>query len=131
MGAKMEKQSKYITKYTDVDNPKYGTFTRRNILLSLPRVKWLDRQPDYTPWPELPTIVQTEDKPERKPVVNTRYTFRPHMRSDKLTPLQQQVWDLHRQGLSQPQIGQQMGKSTNAIAKLIAQAREKLGIDLK
>ena len=126
----MEKQSKYITKYTDVDNPKYGTFTRRNILLSLPRVKWLDRQPDYTPWPDLPAVVQTEDKPERKPV-KTRYTFRPHMRSDKLTPLQQQVWDLHRKGLSHPQIGQQMGKSTNAVAKLIAQAREKLGIDLK
>lgn len=128
MGAKMEKQSKYITKYTDVDNLKYGTFTRRNILLSLPRVKWLDRQPDYTPWPDLPTIVQTEIKPERK---STRYTFRPHLRNDKLTPLQQQVWDLHRQGLSHPQIGQQMGKSTNAVAKLIAQAREKLGIDLK
>jgi DNA-directed RNA polymerase specialized sigma24 family protein len=128
MGAKMEKQSKYITKYTDVDNPKYGTFTRRNILLSLPRVKWLDRQPDYTPWPELPTIVQTEDKPERKP---TRCTFRPHTRSNQLTPLQQQAWDLHCQGLSHAKISVEMNKSTNAIGKLLAQAREKLGIDLK
>ena len=128
MGAVMEKQSKYITKYTDVDNPKYGTFTRRNILLSLPRVKWLDRQPDYTPWPDLPPPAQPEDKPKHTP---TRYTFRPQTRSDQLTPLQQQVWDLHRQGLSHVKIGVEMNKSTNAIGKLIAQAREKLGIDLK
>lgn len=124
----MEKQSKYITKYTDVDNPKYGTFARRNILLSLPRVKWLDRQPDYTPWPDLPPVAQAEDKPERK---TTRYKFRPHLRNDKLTEMQQRAWDLHRNGLSYVRIGVEMNKSTNAVSKLIAQAREKLGIDLE
>ena len=124
----MEKQSKYITKYTDVDNPKYGTFTRRNILLSLPRVKWLDRQPDYTPWPDLPAVVQTEVKPERK---STRYTFRPHLRNDKLSEMQQEAWNLHCEGKTNVQIGVELNKSANAVCKLLAQAREKLGIDLK
>lgn len=127
----IEKVSKYITKYTDTDNPKYGTFTRRNILLSLPRVKWLERQPDYTPWPPLPPITAPEVRTDHKPINTRKFSFRPQTRNNELSPSQQQAWNLHRNGKSHAQIGEEMGKSSNAIGKLLAQAREKLGINLK
>jgi DNA-binding CsgD family transcriptional regulator len=59
-----------------------------------------------------------------------RYAFRPHRRSDALSPAQQQAWDMHSGGMSFVQIGVEMNRSTNAVSKLVAQAKEKLGIGL-
>lgn len=122
---KIEAQSKYITIKPGVPSSHGDS---RRVLLSLPRVKWLDSQPDYEPWPPLePPRPSVAGKP-----INTRkFSFRPQTRSDKLSAMQQEAWDLHCSGKTHVQIGVEMNKTTNAVGKLIAQAREKLGISLK
>lgn len=123
---KPEKQSKYISIRSGVSSSQGDA---RRVLLSLPRVKWLDRQPDYMPWPPL-----EEPKPKPKIVTGFRpapYTLKPHLRNDKLSLMQQHAWDLHLSGKTNVQIGVEMNKSTNAVGKLLGQAREKLGIILK
>ena len=109
-----------VSKYITVNE-------QRRVLLSLPRVKWLEAQPDYVPWPPL-----VESPP--KPVVDfqpARYDSRPQQRSYDLTARQKQVWGLHREGKSNKEIAELMGSSPNAVGKLLAQAREKLGIETK
>lgn len=123
---KPEKQSKYISIRSGVSSSQGDA---RRVLLSLPRVKWLDRQPDYMPWPPL-----EEPKPKPKIVTGFRpapYAFKPHLRNDKLSLMQQHAWELHLSGKTNVQIGVEMNKSTNAVGKLLVQARLKLGINLK
>jgi len=120
----MKTQSKYITRYTEVTNPKYGTFARRQILLTLPRVLWLDRQPDYEPWPEIapPAPVVREAKPKPRPCIKL---------TDELTEREAKAWALHCKGLIVLKIAEAMGCSPNAASKALARAKEKQGIGLK
>jgi len=121
----MEKQSRYITRYTEASNPKYGTFARRQILLSLPRVKWLDRQPDYEPWPDLPpepVIMEEKPKPKPRPCIKL---------TDELTEREATAWSLHCKGFIVLKIAEAMGCSPNAASKALARAKEKQGIGLK
>lgn len=122
----IEKMSRYITVRPGVSSP-HGH--ERRVLLSLPRVKWLEAQPDYEPWPPLEA---PRPKPEIKPeqINPRRHTFRPQLRSDELSTAQKQAWDLHRSGKSHAEVGAMLNKSTNAVGKLLAQAREKLGVNL-
>lgn len=106
----------------------------------MPRVKWLERDPDYKPpvSDEEPDI-EDEFKVDRRKdnrIGGRAKTggfrgFRPEMRSDKLSPAQQQAWDLYNSGMTLVAIGVEMNRSTNAVGKLLAQAREKQGIGLK
>ena len=122
----MNKVSKYIHVRSGIS---CGPGDGRRVLLSLPRVRWLEAQPDYVPWPPLK---EPEPEPEAVPDYQpTRYTFRPQQRSDALSAAQQQAWDLYCGGMSIVQIGVETNRSTNAAAKLIAQAKEKLGIGLE
>ena len=123
----MQKVSKYIHVRSSIS---CGPGDGRRVLLSLPRVRWLERQPDYTPWPPLETPLP---KPEIKgEQINTRrHLFRPQLRSDELTQRQRQAWALHIGGHSHAEIGERMCCSVNAASKLIGQAREKLGVGLK
>lgn len=120
----IEKQSKYVSVSPAVGAPQG---TARRVLLSLPRVRWLEAQPDYEPWPELK---EPEPEPEPEPKKPARYTLRPETRSNELSNRQRQAWALHLGGLSMAQIGEKMDCSANAAGKLVQQAREKLGIGL-
>jgi DNA-directed RNA polymerase specialized sigma24 family protein len=122
----MKTQSKYITRYTEASNPKYGTFTRRQILLTLPRVQWLDRQLDYEPWPEIviPEPPAKEEKPKPKPRPCIKLT-------DELTEREAKAWALHCKGLIVLKIAEAMGCSPNAASKALARAKEKQGIGLE
>ena len=136
---RIEKVSKYISVTPGAAEPK--TFGRR-VLLSLPRVRWLEAQPDYQPWPPLPEggsddgDLDTESgsgsmvrgSPDYKP---NRYIFRPQYRRNDLSDRQRSAWEFHCSGLTMRQIGENMGCSANAASKLVAQAREKLGIGLE
>ena len=120
----MNKVSKYIHVRSGIS---CGPGDGRRVLLSLPRVQWLERQPDYVPWPPL-------KEPEPEPVPDfqpTKHSFRPQLRSDELSERQRQAWNLHLAKLSMKQIGEKMNCTPNAVGKLVAQAREKLGIGLK
>ena len=118
----IEKVSKFI------NSRSFENATGRRVLLSLPRVRWLEAQPDYTPWPPLETPKPPPPAvPDYKP---GKYTLRPQYRNDRLSDAQKRAWDLHRSGMSHMWIGVEMNKTTNAVGKLIAQAREKLGIGL-
>lgn len=122
----IEKVSKYINVRSGIS---CGPGDGRRVLLSLPRVQWLERQPDYAPWPPL-----ENPKPEPEPEQEyqpARYTFRPQLRSNELSTRQRQAWALHLGGMSNGQIAEKMGTTPNAAGKLLAQAREKLGIGLK
>ena len=120
----IEKMSKYISVTPGIAQPNaFG----RQVLLSLPRVKWLERQPDYEPWPELATPPRDE---RVKDYIASRYTFRPQTRRNELSPMQKQAWELQQTGMTHAQIAKRLSKSKNAIGKLLAQAREKLGIGL-
>ena len=46
----------------------------------------------------------------------------------QLTELQQKVLDLKNSGLTLAEVGAALGRSTNAVSKLLAQAREKTGL---
>lgn len=112
----IEKMSKYVL-----------VNEHRRVLISLPRVKWLEAQPDYEPWPPL-------EEPPPEPIVDfqpTRYTLRPQARSHDLSPRQKHVWAMHREGKSNKEIAEALQSTPNAIGKLLAQAREKLGIGLE
>lgn len=98
---------------------------QRRVLISLPRIKWLERQPDYKPWPPLEDISKTE--PEPRPA---RYDCRPQARNYELTERQKQAWDLHSENKSHKEIAEILGSTTNAVGKLLEQAREKLGVGL-
>ena len=50
------------------------------------------------------------------------------MPPNELTPLQQKVFDMKNAGMSFAAIGVEMNRTTNAVAKLFAQAREKKGL---
>ena len=122
----MNRVSKYIHVRSGIS---CGPGDGRRVLLSLPRVEWLERQPDYVPWPPL-----KEPAPAPEPVPDfqpTRYDLRPHLRSHELSNRQRQAWNLHLAGLSMKQIGAKMDCTDNAASKLVSQAREKLGIGLE
>ena len=119
----MQKVSRYIHVRSGTS---CGPGDGRRVLLSLPRVQWLERQPDYKPWPAL-----QEPKPEPVPDYQpTRYTLRPQCRNHALSERQKQAWALYFEGLSVKQVGEKMGISANAASKLLSQAREKQGIGL-
>jgi len=119
----VERISRYISIKPGVSEAQGA---ERRVLLSLPRVRWLERQPDYKPWPAL-----QESKPEPVPDYQpTKHSFRPQLRSDELSERQKQAWALYLEGLSVKQVGEKMGISSNAASKLLAQAREKQGIGL-
>ena len=133
---RIEKISRYISVTPGVSEPR--NFGRR-VLLSLPRVRWLEAQPDYQPWPPLPVDGPVSDaesgvaqdlEDDRK-VSHNRCVFRPHLRRNDLSDRQRSAWDFYRSGLTMRQIGENMGCSANAASKLVAQAREKLGIGLE
>ncbi len=120
----MNRVSKYIHVRSGIS---CGPGDGRRVLLSLPRVEWLERQPDYEPWPPL-------KEPEPEPVPDfqpTRYDLRPHLRSHELSERQKQAWDLYQSDLTVTQIGEKMDCTPNAASKLVAQAKEKLGIGLE
>lgn len=50
------------------------------------------------------------------------------MPPNELTPLQQKVLDMKNAGMTFVSIGVELNKTTNAVAKLFAQAREKKGL---
>lgn len=94
----IEKVSKYISTSQGVSEPSaFG----RSVLLSLPRVKWLEEKQESEP---------------KKEVVK---------RNVKITPLQQQVLELHQSGLGIAQIAMKLSKSKNAISKLLGRIRAK------
>lgn len=117
----IERVSKYITINHSGISSKHGD--GRRVLLSMPRVKWLEAQPDYTPWPPL-----EEKQPKQETKINqpTRYQYRPHLRKNELSDRQRQAWTLSMENYTRRQIAEKMQCSQNAVAKLIAQAREKL-----
>ncbi len=120
----MQRVSKYIHVRSGIS---CGPGDGRRVLLSLPRVEWLERQPDYEPWPPL-------KEPEPEPVPDfqpARYDLRPHLRSHELSERQKRAWDLYQTDLTVIQIGMEMGCTPNAASKLVAQAKEKLGIGLE
>lgn len=112
---RVEKTSKYIT-----------VNEQRRVLLSLPRVKWLEAQPDYEPWP--PLVEAPKPVADYQPA---RYDSRPQKRSHELTARQKQAWDYHTEGKTNKEIALIMGSTNNAVGKLLEQAREKLGVGLK
>jgi DNA-binding CsgD family transcriptional regulator len=125
----MEKQSKYVTQYTDYTRPKHSSFARRQILLSLPRVQWLDRQPDYEPWPPVPEMpVQlpapsSASRPRPRPTTPTRPT-------DELSAREQKALELSAGGMLVKDIAVIIGCSRNAASKVLNRARQKKGIGL-
>ena len=120
----VEKVSKYISIRSGISEPQSAG---RRVLMSLPRVKWLEAQPDYEPWPPL-----EEPKPEPPPEPEpARYSFRPQLRSNEMSDRQKEAWAMHGEGLSNIQIAERMKITPNAAGKLLAQAREKLGIGLE
>ena len=113
---------------------KYNAKDQRHMMISLPRVRWLERDPDYRP--PAPPIGIKEDRRKdarigNKPITGGVKYDRPAQRSDALSLAQKQAWDLHLQGFPVYKIGVEMNRSTNAASKLLAQAREKLGIGLE
>lgn len=130
----IEKMSKYIEPFCDNRSGGASTYTRRRILISLPRVKWLERQPDYVPWPPLvepqPEPVEAV-KPKAPQQQKGRYAVcRSSAPNDELSTQQRQIWALHLGGLTVAQIATKVGKTPNATSKALAQARLKLGIGL-
>jgi hypothetical protein len=114
---------------------RYDAKDQKHILMSLPRVKWLERDPDYKP-PQPLEVEQKIDRRKDNRVANRAKVtgsrgFRPQTRNDDLSPAQKQAWELQCSGLLLADIGVQMNRSSNAVGKLLAQAREKLGIGLK
>jgi hypothetical protein len=110
---------------------KYDAKDQRHMLISLPRVKWLERDPDY----KLPVPPKEIKEDRRKDArignkAGVKYD-RPAQRSDELSSAQKQAWDLYSGGMSVVNIGVEMNRSTNAASKLVAQAKEKLGIGLE
>ena len=118
----MNRVSKYIHVRSGIS---CGPGDGRRVLLSLPRVEWLERQPDYEPWPPLK---EPEPEPDFQP---TKHSFRPQLRSHELSVRQRQAWNLHLGGMTMIQIGAKMDCTPNAASKLVAQAKEKLGIGLE
>jgi len=53
------------------------------------------------------------------------------LRSHELSERQKRAWDLYQTDLTVIQIGMEMGCTPNAASKLVAQAKEKLGIGLE
>lgn len=120
----VEKVSKYISIRSGISEPQS---VGRRVLMSLPRVRWLEAQPDYEPWPPL-----EEPKPEPPPEPEpARYELRPQLRSNEMSDRQKAAWAMHNEGLSNIQIAERMKITPNAAGKLLAQAREKLGIGLE
>jgi hypothetical protein len=134
----IEKMSKWIEPICDNRSGGASHYQRRRILISLPRVKWLDRQPDYEPWPDLPSP-EPEPEPERKtseqPRDNGRFgSYRastPSAPNDRMSPQQREIWEMHLAGLPVVTIATRVGKSANAVSKSLSNARHKLGIGLK
>ena len=118
----MNKVSKYVHVRSGIS---CGPGDGRRVLLSLPRVRWLERQPDYEPWPPLK---EPEPEPDFQP---TKHSFRPQLRSHELSQRQRDAWAMHLAKLSMKQIGEKMDCTENAASHLVCQAREKLGIGLK
>lgn len=121
----VEKVSKYISIRSGISEPQSAG---RRVLMSLPRVRWLEAQPDYTPWPPLEEPRPEPPAVEPEPV---RYTLRPQSHNYELSDRQKLAWTMHSEGLSVKQVAENMKVSRNAASKLLAQAREKLGIELK
>lgn len=120
----MNRVSKYIHVRSGIS---CGPGDGRRVLLSLPRVEWLERQPDYEPWPPLKEPVPVP-VPDFQPA---RYDLRPHLRRHELSQRQRDAWAMHLGGASNQKIAEWMGCTTNAVGKLLAQAREKQGIGLE
>lgn len=126
----IEKVSRYIEPICDNRSGGTATYTRRRILISLPRVKWLERQPDYVPWP--PLVEPQPVKPQAPPRPVNRYDPRPGpVRRDELTTQQRQIWALHLGGMLVTDIAKKLQKTPNAVSKSLAEARQKLGVGLK
>lgn len=122
----IEKVSKYISIRSGISEPQSAG---RRVLMSLPRVRWLEAQPDYEPWPPLEELkMEPAPEPETEP---QRYVFRPQARNYELSDRQREAWKMYDEGLSVKQVAEKMNISRNAASKLLAQAREKLGIGLE
>jgi DNA-directed RNA polymerase specialized sigma24 family protein len=114
---------------------RYDAKDQRHIVMSLPRVRWLERDPDYKP-PAPPDNEQKVDRRKDNRVANRAKTvgargFRPEMRSDELTPHEANIWAMHRKGLMVVQIASELGLTVNAASKALNRAREKQGIGLE
>jgi len=123
----IEKVSRYIDQLSESRSAGINGRTRRRVLLSLPRIQWLERQPDYTPWPPL-----QEDTPEapQEPPAKTKFRHWSPSSNDTLTPQQQKIWEMHSSGMSVVEIAERLGKTRNAASKSLQEARLKMGVGL-
>ena len=119
-----------------IDWHHYDRREQRYVSISMPRVKWLELDPDYKP-PRSPAAIKTDRRQDNriggvssKPVKSDRLTFRPSSRSNELSPRQRQAWALYLANKTRKQIAEIMECTENAAAKLLSQAKEKLGIGL-
>lgn len=124
---------------------RYDVRDQRYVVVSLPRVKWLERDPDYVPPESMrPIDAETEIKIDRRKhnrIGNAARTGgaptpsgarrRGAYRKIADTPAQlsereKQALDLSLHGMRAPQIAGVMGCSKHAVWKLVKRARQKL-----
>ncbi len=108
----------------------YDPKDQRHVLVSLPRVRWLERDPDYKPPRSDEPPPRIDRRKDAKISPSKVRGFRPQARNDELSPAQKEAWTLHLSGMKLAEIGEKMGRSANAAGKLLIQAREKLGVEL-
>lgn len=112
----------------------YDAKDQRHIVMSLPRVRWLERDPDYKP----PAPIPEEQKIDRRKdnrvanraIVATPRSFRHTQLNDELSPREAMIWKLHLKGLMVVEIAKELDSPPNAISKALCRAREKQGIGL-
>jgi DNA-binding CsgD family transcriptional regulator len=98
---------------------------QKHIYVTLPRVQWLERDPEY----RAPAYVEPK-QPERKKDARKK-AMRPLPKSGELTLDQFRAFRLYSEGMTLVAIGVEMNRSTNAVRKLLNRASEKQGIELK
>ncbi len=112
----------------------YDAKDQRHIVMSLPRVRWLERDPEYKP----PALILEEQKIDRRKdnrvanraIVAPPRAFRPAQRNDELSPREAKIWMMHSKGMLVVQIAKELGVAPNAVSKALCRAREKQGIGL-
>lgn len=119
-----------VTRYVNTASPSRsssGTITVRKIPLSLPRVRWLERDPDF----------KTPPEPETTVVVNGRLAgskvlaLTKHLKvGAPLTNSEQRAYELAvNQKIPQRQACTQMGITHSTFRQHLIKAKYKLGIE--
>jgi len=110
----IEKVSRYIVVNVHTSGSAHSTLAGRKVLLSLARVRWLERDPNYIPPPPLENEVETED-------VSPRYDA-------AITPREELAHRLRRdEGMTYREIAAYMGITEKSVASYICVAKQKLG----